>query len=193
MTTLHGFIVVAPLKPDALADAYAALADSPRLYRRGPIEALTTSLRACSCGISPRLYRRGPIEASPVAGRLRLATAPLHGFIVVAPLKLDPAATGSELARLSPRLYRRGPIEAPSLTSSITSSSSSLHGFIVVAPLKRRRCEAKHRGKPCSPRLYRRGPIEAWLARHFLVVCRASPRLYRRGPIEASSPPSRAG
>jgi hypothetical protein len=183
---------------------------SPRLHRRGPIEATPNGLRISGgASRSPRLHRRGPIEAT-----------------------LD---VGVPLERpRSPRLHRRGPIEAPAWAPSRSSvipvlhdfivvaplkllvdgalrlCDLVLHDFIVVAPLKHRRRRGSRRRSACSPRLHRRGPIEAFtpatrstgssvVLHDFIVVAplkpatssrsstprTCSPRLHRRGPIEA--------
>ncbi len=85
----HGFIAVAPLKPNPPDPSDPSDFALPRLHRRGPIEACVGPDRRVSRHpVLPRLHRRGPIEALSEAVRWLARYDLFHGFIAVAPLKL---------------------------------------------------------------------------------------------------------
>ncbi len=133
---------------------------SPRLHRRGPIEASQALHDLLLCKSSPRLHRRGPIEAFPWVCPRNCLTSGLHGFIAVAQLKPEQQQDLRPTTAPSPRLHRRGPIEAILLPYK-SPLWASLHGFIAVAQLKLLVAALLHLAVGRSPRLHRRGPIEA--------------------------------
>src|SRR3990172_7080756 len=83
---LHGFTAVAPLKLIHTSEPTDDTNASPRLHRRGPIEASWAQASRRAMRSSPRLHRRGPIEAWYVSRRCNHRRC-LHGFTAVAPLK----------------------------------------------------------------------------------------------------------
>ncbi len=134
---LRGFTAAAELKLLGLPNGTVhSIFPSPRLHRRGRIEAATLARRRFSCGRSPRLHRRGRIEALAMPQRVILRDA-------------------------SPRLHRRGRIEAELAKVGTQAKVKGLRGFTAAAELKlswRRRHEMV---SGWSPRLHRRGRIEA--------------------------------
>ena len=146
---LHDSNVVAELKPYRTVRYETSSTPSPRLQRRGRIEARTCRSRRAPTNrclhdsnvvaelkptsvmgstlpssSSPRLQRRGRIEA-----RITLAA-------------------GSREKDTSPRLQRRGRIEAVRCGQPLPSGTRSLHDSNVVAELKppwavARRCEPR--------------------------------------------------
>ena len=154
---LHAFTGVAELKrPRSRRNrGRSGTATSPRLHRRGRIEAARRT--ACSSRRSSRLHAfTGVAELKPSPGRAAPSPAStrLHAFTGVAELKrASPSFVRPKLPP-SPRLHRRGRIEASASGMVRASSSSGLHAFTGVAELKlrqRRRESDRPRGRVSTP------------------------------------------
>ena len=89
---LHGFNAVAELKLSKLDRGFRNAGGSPRLQRRGRIEASWGNSPLAEVSGSPRLQRRGRIEASCFWVGATWCALVLHGFNAVAELKLDPVS-----------------------------------------------------------------------------------------------------
>ena len=123
-------------KPDALSHFHQPM--SPRLHRRGRIEAgAYQRLPANPLPMSPRLHRRGRIEATRRSGTPSgRGVAGLHAFTGVAELK-RPGRRRDRLSEgRSPRLHRRGRIEALATPGVMLPGAGRLHAFTGVAELK---------------------------------------------------------
>ena len=124
-TVFHGFIAVAPLKRSGPARDWASTRRLPRLHRRGPIEAG----RASDTAALHVYVFHGFIAVAPLKQHASGAAMPVtdvfHGFIAVAPLKHVLTTCGSPGSRRLPRLHRRGPIEASHVLPPESHGSSS--------------------------------------------------------------------
>ncbi len=196
LIVLRGFTAAAELKRlRTLRRVTADVAEgrSPRLHRRGRIEAARSSTSVhVGMGASPRLHRRGRIEARTRRPRGCAVRSPR--FTAAAELKPDhrrrtqrrgrpqfsaahrrgriealdrSAAQAEAIARLFSAVHRRGRIEAAGTVRRLKTGWQVLRGFTAAAELKQERVGD---GRPLRfSAVHRRGRIEASAAR---VRCR---------------------
>ncbi len=108
---------------------------SPRLHRRGPIEALQKS--SVPNGQEYLHALTGVAQLKPTCIGKGVAIEPyLHAFTGVAQLKHWVSNGDCTIIDRSPRLHRRGPIEALRWCVQ-TENTANLHAFTGVAQLKR--------------------------------------------------------
>src|SRR5438477_73079 len=113
---------------------------SPRLLRRGLIEAQRASGGSAARGRSPRLLRRGLIEARHMAASAGCSIRIFRGYYAAASLKLPIPDRIVLMLHHLPRLLRRRLIEAPAITprGSKTELGQGDRTSGVVVPLTRR-------------------------------------------------------
>ncbi len=160
---LHGFTAVAELKRQLLRPRRCGQTHLHGFTAVAELKLIQLSTPPVEVALfaSPRLHRRGRIEARLVVNGRNPAHPHLHGFTAVAELKLREVCPLGPRDESSPRLHRRGRIEAYASISVILSFRRYLHGFTAVAELKQIGLKGFQGIWNESPRLHRRGRIEA--------------------------------